>query len=428
MSLPAAGLAPAPSRPFRALLAHRSFMLLLAARMTSRFGDSIDSIAYSWMVYQLTGSKLMMGSLFALNFVPGILFSLFIGVLIDRIPQKTILVASYAARGLSVAATAALLGLGLLEPWHLFVFTFLNSTLECFATPTETSLVPRLLPKPLLLSGNSLSASLSRSAELAGLAAAGAIIAWTGLAGAILVDASTFLLSALLLLFLAVPARPDEDRPSPSQDDAGAKKTAYWQDFKLGLSFVRSHSLLILTLMTGALLNVGLIPHNVMGPVYVKDVLHAGPSVLSLLGVCLLTGMILSGLAIGAWGSRFRKSSLIVFGCFLLGASQGLYFLPAAIEWQPAVIVAALAFSSGAAIPFINTPLSTYMMEVTPAGMLGRVSSLSSMISSALLPVGAIAVGAVGSLVPVETLYLGAGLLMVLPAFFLLTRKSFMKI
>lgn len=162
MSLPAAGLAPAPSRPFRALLAHRSFMLLLAARMTSRFGDSIDSIAYSWMVYQLTGSKLMMGSLFALNFVPGILFSLFIGVLIDRIPQKTILVASYAARGLSVAATAALLGLGLLEPWHLFVFTFLNSTLECFATPTETSLVPRLLPKPLLLSGNSLSASLAQ--------------------------------------------------------------------------------------------------------------------------------------------------------------------------------------------------------------------------------------------------------------------------
>ncbi|MCK9912411.1 hypothetical protein MXD81_24870, partial [Microbacteriaceae bacterium K1510] len=76
----------------------------------------------------------------------------------------------------------------------------------------------------------------------------------------------------------------------------------------------------------------------------------------------------------------------------------------------------------------INTPLSTYMMEVTPAGMLGRVSSLSSMISSALLPVGAIAVGAAGSLVPVETLYLGAGLLMVLPAFFLLTRKSFMKI
>ncbi len=428
MSLPAAGLAPAPSRPFRALLAHRSFMLLLAARMTSRFGDSIDSIAYSWMVYQLTGSKLMMGSLFALNFVPGILFSLFIGVLIDRIPQKTILVVSYAARGLSVAATAALLGLGLLEPWHLFVFTFLNSTLECFATPTETSLVPGLLPKPLLLSGNSLSASLSRSAELAGLAAAGAIIAWAGLAGAILVDASTFLLSALLLLFLAVPARPGDDRPSPSQDDAGAKKTAYWQDFKLGLSFVRSHSLLILTLMTGALLNVGLIPHNVMGPVYVKDVLHAGPSVLSLLGVCLLTGMILSGLAIGAWGSRFCKSSLIVFGCFLLGASQGLYFLPAAIEWQPAVIVAALAFSSGAAIPFINTPLSTYMMEVTPAGMLGRISSLSSMISSALLPVGAIAVGAAGSLVPVETLYLGAGILMALPAFFLLTRKSFMKI
>lgn len=428
MSMPATSLAPAASRPFRALLLQRPFLLLLSVRMVSRFGDSIDSIAYSWMVYQLTGSKLLMGSLFALNFVPGILFSLFIGVLVDRIPKKTILVASYAARGVSVAATAALLGLGHLEPWHLFVFTFLNSTLECFATPAETSLVPRLLPKPLLLSGNSLSASLSRSAELAGLAAAGGIIAWAGLEGAILVDASTFLLSALLLFFLAVPPQHDGDEPPPSLASPAANKTAYWQDFKLGFSFVRSHSLLILTLLTGALLNVGLIPHNVMAPVYVNEVLHAGPSVLSLLGICLLTGMILSGLAIGAWGSRFRKSSLIVFGCFLLGASQGLYYVPAAIEWQPAAIVAALAFSSGAAIPFINTPLSTYMMEVTPPGMLGRVSSLSSMISSALLPIGSVAVGAAGSFVSVEALYLGAGVLMALPGFFLLTRKNFMKL
>ena len=57
------------------LLAHKEFTLYLLARVISHFGDSIDSIAYSWMVYMLTGSKIMMGTLFALNFVPGILFN-----------------------------------------------------------------------------------------------------------------------------------------------------------------------------------------------------------------------------------------------------------------------------------------------------------------------------------------------------------------
>lgn len=57
------------------LTVSRPFTYLLLARVISRFGDSIDSIAYSWMVYMLTGSKVLMGTLFALNYVPNLLFS-----------------------------------------------------------------------------------------------------------------------------------------------------------------------------------------------------------------------------------------------------------------------------------------------------------------------------------------------------------------
>ncbi|KAF9117426.1 hypothetical protein BGX30_005499 [Mortierella sp. GBA39] len=145
--------------------------MMITAKIISRFGDSVDSIAYSWMVYLLTGSELLMGTLYAINFVPGIAFSMFTGVLVDRWSKKKVVIVTNAGRGITVTVTALLYFIGDLQPWHLFIFTFINSTLECFSTPAEMSLVPRILPKELLLSGNSLTSSASRTAELAGLAA-----------------------------------------------------------------------------------------------------------------------------------------------------------------------------------------------------------------------------------------------------------------
>ncbi|WP_251563938.1 MFS transporter [Paenibacillus pasadenensis] len=426
MSIPAAQAQTTPpsSSPMSALKLQKPFLIWMVSKMVSRFGDSVDSVAYSWMVYQLTGSKLLMGSLFAVNFVPGILLSLFAGVLVDRLPKKPLLIVSYTMRGIVVALTAFLFAKGWLQPWHLFLFTLLNSTFECFSIPAETSLVPRLLPKPLLLSGNSLNASASRISELAGLALTGPLIAWLGISGVIWVDSGTFLLSALILLFVRIPAMEVEQEGN----SAAKTKPQFWQEFKQGLLFVRSHRLIVYTLLTGAVLNVGLTPSNVMQPVYVKEILHSGPAAQSVLGISLIIGMILSGLGLSSWGHKFRKSSLIVFGCVLLATGQASLFIPSLASWQPFVIAGCGAFASGFAIPFINTPLTTYMMEAAPQAMLGRVSSVSTMASYSFIPLGSLGVGVAGSIVSVEWLFLAAGVIMAVPAFFLLTRKEFMKI
>ncbi|MFF2886132.1 MFS transporter [Paenibacillus sp. NPDC057967] len=412
------------SSSMRALRYHKPFLVLLFAKMVTRFGDSIDSIAYSWMVYQLTGSKLLMGSLFALNFVPGILFSLFAGVLVDRLPKKPLLVLSYASRFAVVALTALLFAIGQLQPWHLFLFTLMNSTFECFSNPAETSLIPRLLPKHLLLSGNAFISSSSRIAELAGLALTGPLIAWIGIAGAIWVDSGAFLLSALILLFIRIPAAEDERAGKATE----AKPPQFWQQLKEGLSFIRSQRIMLYTLSTSAVINVGLTPLNVMQPVYVQDILQSGPATQSVLGGSITLGMILSGLGMGAWGGRFRKSRLIITGCFLLGIGQVCLFIPSLTSWQPLLLAGCAAFASGLALPFISTTSATYMMEAAPQAMLGRVSSVSSMIGFSFIPLGSLIVGAAGSLVGVEWLFLGAGILVLIPPFFLLTQKKFMKI
>lgn len=416
-----------PRQGIRALSAHRSYLVMMAAKIISRFGDSVDSIAYSWMVYMLTGSEVLMGTLFAVNFIPGIAFSPFTGVLVDRWSKKRIVIIAGTGRGVMVSLTALLYITGLLEPWHLFVVTLINSSFECFSTPAEMSLVPRLLPKELLLTGNSLTSSASRTAELGGMAAAGGLIALVGISGTMVVDAATFLIEALLFFF--VRPQPEAQQADEETGDAAATaKSSYWKQFVSGLRFVKQKRLILMTMLAGAFVNLCLCPWNVLQPVYVKEVLRSGPFGLSLLGITLVVGMILSGVWISQKGSRYKKSSLIVFGFLLLGATYSLLYVPPLFAHNPLYAAALFSFGMGFAISFVNTPMSTYTMEVTPQHMLGRVGALSSMIVTCMIPLGGVIAGFAGTLLSANVVFLVFGLLMIVPGLLLLSQKSFMSI
>lgn len=412
---------------FRQLIKIRPYMFYMLAQMISRFGDSVDSIAYSWMVYTLTGSELLMGSLFAFNFLPGLIFSLFTGALVDRWPKKAVLILTYAGRGLFVSLTALLYAIGQLQVWHLFVITFLNSTLECFSRPAEMSLVPRLLPKDKLLAGNSFSSSLSRTSELIGLSAAGALIALIGIAGTIAVDAATFILSAAVIGFMR---NPEEAGRTGKRDDFKEKpdlirKKNVFGDMLEAMAFIRKHPLLFTTVLFSAFINFCLTPINVLQPVYVKESLGAGAGGMSILGSALLIGMIAGGLWLGNYGGRFRKSTLILSGTLLLGAGYGSLYLPAMLPGLQMETAGLCMAVIGFAVSLSGTPLSTYVMEVTPKEMLGRIGSLVAVLCTAAMPLGSFITGWVAKYSTPQILYLWMGLLIVLPVAFLFRKKSF---
>ena len=402
------------------LTVSRPFTYLLLARVISRFGDSIDSIAYSWMVYMLTGSKVLMGTLFALNYVPNLLFSFFAGTLVDRWPKRNVVVAAYLGRGILVSVTALMYWKELLAPWHLYIFTLLISTFECFASPAETALVPQLLSKEKLLSGNSLSATASRIAELAGMAAAGGIIAFWGISAAILIDGLTFTAAAALLAFLRVPPAT-----LPPLNQASS---AFFQEVKEGLRYLQANKLVLTIIFTAAYVNFCLSPYNVLNAVYVNEILRSGPEALSLLGISLIIGMIASGLWIGKKGVHFKKSRLIITGYLLLGSNYALLYVPAILPVHPLYPAAAFCFGMGLAISLINTPCTTYFMESVPNELLGRVSSLNNMVCTCAIPAGSALAGVIGEWMQVHLLYLVFGIFMLLPVFYLLKQRKFMNI
>ncbi|MCP1183700.1 MFS transporter [Paenibacillus sp. 1781tsa1] len=411
------------------LIRIRPYMQFMLSKVVSRFGDSIDSIAYSWMVYILTGSKVLMGTLLAVNFLPSIFLGLFAGALVDRMSLKRVIVITNTGRGLFVGITALLFGLGQLEVWHLFVITILNSLLECFTIPAEVSSVPRLLPPSMLLSGNAMSSSATRVAELAGLAVAGALIASIGIAWTILIDAGLFALSALMMSRVDYPkastSANNGNKTLSELDSVSTDKRSIFSEMAEAFYFLRKHALLLIVSMLFAFVNFCLMPFNVLRTPYVIETLHAGAGGLSLLSGLMVGGMVLGGVWMAQRGANYRKSVLVISGVVMLGLSYAMTALPAYMTSFQLPVAAVFCLLMGMGIPLATTPLATYLMEVTPSEMLGRVYALQSMLVVSVAPLGSLVSGALADWMSMPVLFIVFGIMLAMSAGMLLFSKSF---
>ncbi|RAJ00949.1 MULTISPECIES: MFS transporter [Paenibacillus] len=410
------------------LIRIKPYVQFMVSKVVSRFGDSIDSIAYSWMVYILTGSKLLMGTLLAVNFLPSIFLGLFVGALVDRMSPKKVIVLTNTGRGLFVGITALLFGLGELQVWHLFVITILNSLLECFASPAEVSTVPRLLPKSMLLSGNAMASSATRVAELAGLAVAGTLIATAGITWTILIDAGLFALSALLMSRVGYPktsTSSNNDNTSFDSSDSPPARKSIFSEMTEAFHFMRKHVLLLIVSILFAFVNFCLMPFNVLRTPYVIETLHAGAGGLSLLSGLIVAGMVLSGLWLSHRGSNYRKSVLVIVGIVMLGLSYAMTALPAYMTSYQLPVAAVFCLMMGMGIPLATTPLASYLMEVTPSEMLGRVYALQTMLVVSVAPLGSLVSGALADWVALPILFIVFGVLLAMSAVLVLLSKTF---
>lgn len=403
------------------LFTYKSYMILLIANFISRFGDSLDSIAYGWMVYTLTGSKLLMGTIFAINALPNIIFSPFAGAIVDRLKKKTLIVLGYIGRGFVVSLTAFMFMFGILKPWHLFLLTFLNSTFETITGPANSALIPLLLPKELFLAGNSFSSSAYKFAELIGLGTAGIIISVFKIYGAIFIDAFTFFLAASLMFLIKVQNDYKKNEPMTIN--------SYFSELKDGFLFIGNQKLILITIILFAIVNFCLAPLNIFMPILVKDILKGGPELLSVLGIALTIGTILGGLAVGQFGNRFKISTLIILSFALLGLNYALLYLPGNIlHGTSSILVTTALFSfMGFLLPASSSPIGTYIMTNTPKELMGRVSSVTNMITFSAIPLGSAAAGALSEYMSISVQFLVMGIAIICTSMLIYFNKDFRK-
>ena len=229
---------------YKDLKTEKEYWKLFVANTISRLGDSIDAIAYSWMAYEITNSASWLAIIMGVNAIPTILFQPLVGALVERINQKKLMVLTDLGRGLIVFLTALFLITGDLTAWILLIFTFLNSTLEAFRMPAGMAVYPKIISKEKYTLATSLNQSISQIAQIIGMAAAGFIIGLIGTGGAIMIDATTFIISGIILSFLNL-------KQSTSSEKMELSFKNYVIDLKGGLHYFKSHKLVLVICQIG---------------------------------------------------------------------------------------------------------------------------------------------------------------------------------
>lgn len=222
---------------------NRNFRRLWYGQVVSQLGDWLDSIALFTLMLNLTGSGQAVGLLFLAEFLPGAIVGPFAGVVVDRLPRRLVLIASDLGR----AALVLLLLLvnGPEDLWLLYTAVIAKMSLASFFEPARSAIIPSLCSREELVAANAVS-GVTWSAMLALGAAVGGLVAGTlGVQAAFMLDAASFLLSAVLIATVRVPgqiARPEDGGRAPASPGLPASVVRQViGELRDGLRYIRTH-------------------------------------------------------------------------------------------------------------------------------------------------------------------------------------------
>ena len=389
-------------RNYRVLLSQKQFLKLMLANLVSRFGDSLDVIAYTWIMYEVTGSESLMALIMGLNYVPTVLLQPFAGALVDRMKKKGLMILTDVARFVIVAVFVILYVNGALTPLLIAVLTLCTSTVEALRVPAGGAFMQHLLTPEHYTIARAANYSLSQASQLIGFMLAGVLIAWIGAAGVLWIDAVTFAVSAVVIALIQV----SETRGNGRID---VRRIA--TDFKDGLFFLRKSKTVQVVSIIGLVIDFGLAPLSVFQTPYVYDYLKMGPEVLSYIKILMILGM-MSGAAIAPKLFTLRKAKLSVLAGIGMGISIGCMYITVLLGNVVAtmVLLTLSMFCVGAGGGILNVVIGGSMMKAVPKDMMGRMSGLNAAIMEASMPVGSFLCSALVLKLSVVQLFLVFGI------------------
>jgi len=381
-------------RPLR----ERDFALLWAGMTISLLGDGIFLVAEAWQVYDLNNDPLalsLVGTAWTLGMVAFLLTG---GLISDRADRRQVLILADLVRAAALLGMGVLSITGTIEIWHLVALAALMGIGDAFFGPAFGAIVPDIVSAEHLVQANALQQVVEQAAaRLAGPALGGLVVAALGTGPAFLVDAGTFLLSAVAVGALRVRSRAVERARSARAE------------LREGLEFVRHEPWLWSTLISASLsLLFFLGPLEVLLPYVVRNDLHAGAGGFGLVLAAAGVGAIGVSLAVGQLGIprrylTFMYAMWTVATLPLAGYAVGTHL------WQFVLLGAVYGGCMTGGMVVWGTLMSTRV----PPDLRGRVHSLDWFVSIGLTPISFALTGPLSKAIGIDaTLILAA----ILPA------------
>jgi len=361
-------------------LHHRNFQLFFGGQLISLVGTWMQSVAQAWLVYRITDSSLLLGSVGFASQIPVFLVAPLGGAVADRFNRQRIVIATQVASMILALVLSVLTLTGWIQKgrvWPVFVLAALLGIVNAFDIPGRQSFLVDMVGKEDLMNAIALNSSMFNGARIIGPAIAGIVVARIGEGWCFFANGISYIAVIIGLLLMNVHCPPRSKSNSPLADIV--------EGFRFASETGPIRALLLLL---GLVSLVGM-PYTVLMPVFADRILHGGARGLGILmgftGIGALLGAVTLALRSGVKG----LGRLIVITCASFGVSL-FFFSFSRNFWLSAILLLPVGFSMMLQMASSNTLIQTMVPDV----LRGRVMALYSMMFMGMAPFGALLGGA----------------------------------
>ncbi|GCF07504.1 MFS transporter [Dictyobacter arantiisoli] len=371
-------------------LHQRNFRLFWFGQLISLIGTWMQTTGQSWLVLQLTHNSLALGTVGALQFLPILLFTLFGGVLADRLPKRRVLLCTQVFAALLATTLWILYTTHTVQIWHISILAFLLGLNNAFDMPTRQAFVGEMVGRESLPNAVALNSSVFNMAKIVGPGVAGLMIARFGEGPLFLGNALSFIPVLIGLSFIDTSKLFVQPR-KVTQPQVGALTS-----LQQGLHYVKQTPAIFLIIAVVGVVSLFGVNFNVVEPLISTDLLHQGAQGFGLISSSFGFGALIGALSIMASNKRisfkkmFIRAALFCLALGLVGLSH----------WYLLSIV--LAMVTGFCMITFTANANTALQTIAPDHLRGRVMSVYMLVFNGTTPVGNLFTGWLAGLIGIS--------------------------
>ena len=357
---------------------HRNFRLYFGGQLVSFTGSWMTTTAQGWLVYQLTGSKALLGLVAAAASAPMLVFATWGGWIADRYPKRSVIVVTQICSMLLTLAMAALVWTKIVQPWHIIGLAVLSGINMAFDMPARQSFVIEMTSREDLMNAISLNSSAFNCARIIGPSFAGLLMAHISITSCFLFDALSYIpvIAGLLLMRLA-----------KKENEIASSGGAIGQVLE-GFRYVWGHSRVLTILSLFTVVGVFGWSYSVLLPAFAQDILHLGPNGYGLLMGGSGVGALLAALTVASAGHILPTRTMALGGVWVFSVALVLFAYTRNI-YLGVLLLALVGF--GLVLYFSTS--NTVLQSIVPDEMRGRVMGIWALIFGGMIPLGSLEAG-----------------------------------
>ena len=384
------------------VLKNRDFRTLWTVKAVNEVSRRMELLALGYLILRLTDSPFQVGLIAVFLNLPRPFFSLFAGLVADRLDRRRVLIGVHAIYCVISTVLLLLLVMGSVEPWHVFIAIFLQGSAKALDDPSRRTAIFDLAGRERLASAMSLETINNNSGKIAGPLIGGVLIASTGFVGSYAAILALDAVALLMISRLKLPYRPlGEGAP-----------VQVWRSLREGLRHSMGNRMVLGVLSMSLIMNSLVFPIQYFIPVIASDLLMVGPMLGGLLGSAEGIGNFLGGIILAVRRDIGQYGRVFAIGALLVAVMVTL------VAWSPWFAVSfTLLLLGGLGQAGFSTMQSTMLLLESAPEMRGRTMGAQGVVNGMGHLVGGTEIGAIASAFGIGIaigLNAGAGILLIL--------------